>query len=357
MNDISDHRWPTANNTRKTERLRIGALGAARITPLALLQPAGRVAGVQVTAIASRSPKRAAALARQYNIPTFYDSYEKLLSAPDIDAVYIALPNAYHAEYIVQALRQNRHVLCEKPLTSNAGEALAVQAAAAEHPHLVLMDAYHWRYHPVAEEIVRTVPQIGSLRSIDLVDAFPLLRPHDIRWDIALGGGAMMDVGCYPLSLITLLSDRQPAVVAARAQTIRGDVDRRMDARLRLDCGTPISVTASMLSHKVASQQARITGEHGRVLVRNLFTAHHHGRLTFTPTRGRQEHVHYPAQPTTYEYQLRAFAGAINGTDVNRTPPSESARIMSLIDDIYRTAGLRPRPGRLPFIEGSTRTP
>lgn len=325
----------------------VGALGAARITPLALLDPAGQIPDVTVTAIASRSRRRADPIARRYDIAKVYASYADLLADPEIDAVYIALPNAFHAEFIIAALRAGKHVLCEKPLASNSGEARLVEEESARHPRLVVMEAYHWRYHPLAADVMRHLPTIGTPLGMRIRFAFPLLRPGDIRWQLELAGGAMMDVGCYAVSLVQMLAEAQPQVVSAKALTYKSKVDRRMDAELLLPDGCRVRLTASMLSRAVPGQLARIEGTTGRMVIRSPFTVHKKGRLSVTPTDGAPLVIDYPARPTTYHYQLQAFLAAIRGAGTNLTPPEDAVANLRTIDRIYTASGLGPRPSRL----------
>jgi len=335
--------------------IRLGAIGAARITPSALLDPARFVPSVQISAIASRSIERATAMAQRYGVNKVHKSYQDLLADPNIDAVYIALPNAYHAEFIIQALQEGKHVLCEKPLTSNCAEARYLQAAITENPKQVVMDAYHWRYHPIADDILNSLPRLGRIRSIQTSCAFPLLRPRDIRWELALAGGAMMDVGCYPLSFLTLVSDANPRVLTASALTYKKQIDRRTDVALLSVDGVNISMTASMLSRRLMCRRARIEGTDGVMQIRNPFAAHRHGYISLT-TAGVTDTITYPSRPTTYQYQLQAFAAAINGDGANRTPVQESLRIMTLVDEIYAAADLYPRPSRLGLQDEHTRS-
>jgi predicted dehydrogenase len=132
--------------------LRIGVLGAARIARSALIEPARLVPSVSVTAVATRDPGRAQTFALQHGIPSSYGSYEELLAAPDVDAVYIPLPNSLHAPWTLRAIDAGKHVLCEKPFASNAAEALTV-AAAAERSGLAVMEAMHYRYHPLVRRM------------------------------------------------------------------------------------------------------------------------------------------------------------------------------------------------------------
>src|SRR5215469_12782410 len=173
------------------EPLRVGILGAARIVPYALIRPARQVAQVSVYGVAARDVTRARRFAQKHLIPQTFASYEELLADPNIDAVYVPLPNALHAPWTLKALAAGKHVLCEKPFASNASEA-ELMAAAAQERKLVLMEAFHYRYHPLAarmKEIV-TGGELGEIRHIGAWLCFPLPFRGDIRYNLALAGGA-----------------------------------------------------------------------------------------------------------------------------------------------------------------------
>jgi predicted dehydrogenase len=139
----------------------MGTLGAARITPKALIEPARAVPEVTVTAVAARDPQRARAFAAKHGVARVHDSYEALIADPDVDAIYNPLPNSLHAPWTLRAIAAGKHVLCEKPFTSNAAEAEQV-AAAARASGLVVMEAMHYRYHPLISMIGDRLRQIGG---------------------------------------------------------------------------------------------------------------------------------------------------------------------------------------------------
>ena len=136
--------------------MRIGLLGAARIAPAALMRPARVVDGVEVAAVAARDRGRAEAFATKYGIATVHDSYADVVEDPTLDAVYVPLPNGLHATWTLAAIKAGKHVLCEKPFTSNADQAREV-AAAADGSGLVVMEAFHYRYHPLARRMEELV--------------------------------------------------------------------------------------------------------------------------------------------------------------------------------------------------------
>src|SRR5436190_1784336 len=211
--------------------LRIGILGAARIAPMALIRPARQVPEAAVTAVAARDPTRAAIFARKHGIPRVADSYAALLADPEIDAIYNPLPNSLHATWTIQALEAGKHVLCEKPLASNADEARSM-ADAARRCDRVLVEAFHYRYHPLAARM-RAIIDSGALGTVQHIEAtmcIPLPIPGDIRYQWKLAGGATMDVGCYAISLVRFLAGAEPEVLRAHARLSSAKVDRWISA-------------------------------------------------------------------------------------------------------------------------------
>jgi predicted dehydrogenase len=325
--------------------MRIGVLGAARIAPPALVRPARIVEGVEVAAVAARDRARASAFAAKHGVPVVHGSYAELLADPSLDAVYVPLPNGRHAEWTLAALDAGKHVLCEKPFTSNAAQARQV-AAAAGGSGLVVMEAFHYRYHPLARRMAEVVHsgELGRLRRVETSMCFPLPVFSDIRYDFSLAGGALMDAGCYAVHCLRLLAPAEPKVASAQALTLRRDrrVDRAMTARFDLGDGATGRIRASMWSSSLFGLKARVVGEQGTMVVHNFVAPQMFSRFTVTVDgRRRRERVDGEA---TYVHQLRAFAAAVRGEPANLTPPSDSVVTMSLIDEIYAAAGLPPRP-------------
>jgi predicted dehydrogenase len=325
-------------------QLRIGVLGAARIAPTALIAPARSVDGVQVAAVAARDPARARAFAAKHGIARVLDDYDQLVRDEQLDAVYIPLPNGAHAKWALAALAAGKHVLCEKPFTANAAEARAV-AEAAEGSGLVVMEAFHYRYHPLAarmREIVDT--ELGAVRRVETSMCFPLPRFADIRYQYALAGGALMDAGCYALHCARLLGPGDPEVTGAEALTLGRDrrVDRAMKVHLRYPTGATGLAHTSMWSSALLRIRARVVGEYGEMTVTNFAAPQYFHRVTVrVGGRTRRERV---AGEPSYTHQLRAFLKAVGGDEsANLTPPSDSVKTMSLIDAAYAAAGLPVR--------------
>jgi predicted dehydrogenase len=323
--------------------LRFGILGAARIAPMALIRPARAVSEAEVVAVAARDRAKAEAFAKKHGVPRVHDSYDALIADPAVDAIYNPLPNGLHCEWTIRALRAGKHVLCEKPIASNALEAKQMADAARETGR-VLVEAFHWRYHPLARRVKEIVASgaIGKPRHYEAVLAFPIgLMRNDIRWRWDLAGGALMDAGCYTVSMVRHMSEAEPEVVSAKALLWSPQIDRRMEARLRFADGRTGAITCSMWSSTLLKMALRIEGDAGEVRVFNPIAPHFYNRVTVqTPAGKRSERV---AGEPTYTCQLRAFVDHVrNGTPVP-TGPDDAIANMQVIDAVYRAAGLKAR--------------
>lgn len=325
------------------ERLRIGILGAARIAPTALVKPAASIDGVEVYAVAARERARAEQFAAKRGVAEVADSYEALLADPAIDAVYNPLPNGLHAEWTLKALDAGKHVLCEKPFTANAAEAEVVARAAAESD-CVVMEAFHWRYHPLASRMREIVDSgvLGPVRRIETAMCIPLPLRNDIRYDYDLAGGATMDVGCYAIHQLRFLADSEPTVTAARARLARPRVDRWMQADFAFDGGCTGRITCALWSSTLLKLSVRVTGEDGEMTVINPTGPQFFNRVKVRSSAGTT--TGRVRGGPTYEYQLQAFADAVLRDGPVLTPPEDSVANMAVIDAVYDAAGL-PRRG------------
>ncbi len=236
--------------------VRIGTLGCARITPQALIRPAKENDTVQVTAVASRDCTKAEAFAKKHGIPTVHKDYEALIQDPDIDAIYNPLPNSLHAEWSIRALRAGKHVLCEKPMASNAIEAEEMNRVATEEGK-VLMEAFHWRYHPLAERVIELLKAktIGDVSRIEATFCIPLPFRNDIRYNPDLGGGALMDTGCYTVNILRHLMGEEPRVQSASAKKSSPTIDRFMEAELEFKKREKAAVEAALKDKTVTEHR------------------------------------------------------------------------------------------------------
>ena len=324
--------------------LRIGTLGAARITPMALIWPARSTAGVSVTAVAARDKARADKFARKHRIGKVHDDYGSLLADPEIDAVYNPLPNSLHAEWTLRALDAGKHVLCEKPFTSNAAEAERVHQAA-EQSDRVVMEAFHYRYHPLAQRLRDLVAsgELGAPRFIETWMCIPLPIPGDIRFRLELGGGATMDTGCYAIHLARTIAAEEPVVVSARPKLASEGVDRAMQADVRFPSGAEGRINCSLFSWKFAKIAAVVRLEHGEIRAFNPVLPQFFHGLKWRKSGGSWTKETFPKK-ATYAYQLEAFRDAVVHGKPFITTTSEAVKTMKVVDAVYRAAGMSPRP-------------
>jgi predicted dehydrogenase len=322
--------------------IRIGILGAAAIVPMALTNPARSVRGAQVLAIAARDPKRAYRFAKKHAIPRVHPTYGALIADPDIDAIYNPLPNSLHAEWTIRALKAGKHVLCEKPLASNAAEAEEM-AQVARQTGLILSEAFAYRYHPLTERVkqIMSSGELGHIRHIDAQFCFLLPVPNNIRFNYELAGGALMDCGCYPVSLIRYLAEVEPTVERAEARLFAPQVDHNMIADLSFADGRTARLECGMLSPKVFRSVLKIEGDAGGLRVLGAFQPHWFNWLTVNGRNGKySERVR---GENSYTLQLLSFIKAIRGESKLNTGPNDAIGNMRVIDAIYEKAGLNKR--------------
>ena len=320
--------------------LKIGVLGAARITKDALIKPARKVDGVEVVAIAARDRSRAQEAAAKHGIPNVLDGYEAMLADPEIDAVYIPLPNGLHGRWTLAAIDAGKHVLCEKPFTANADEARTV-AKAAKASSVVVMEAHHASHHPQtkrAAEIVRS-GMLGELVSAESAFIVPMPPSGDIRWNVELAGGSLMDLGCYPIRWLRDVLGVVPTVTSATASD-RDGIDASMDARLDY-AGVPGRVRAAMWTTPPLLIEAAVRGSAGVMKVRMPFQPHAKGKISVDgPGLRLREKADKHA---SYAFQLEAFRDAVVAGGPNLTDSAAAVETMQTIDDIYRAAGMDVR--------------
>lgn len=314
-------------------------LGAARITPLALIKPSTDNNDVDVAAVAARDRSRAEAFAAEHGIARVHPDYEALISDPEIDAIYNPLPNGLHGRWTRAAVDAGKHVLCEKPLTANAAEAREIADLVATSDRVV-MEAFHYRYHPLSlrvEEIIAS-GELGPLTHVEASLCFPLPIFSDIRYSYALAGGALMDAGCYAVHMVRTFGGSTPEVVSAHAKLHGPHIDRAMTAELRFAAGHTGRIRCSLWSARLLETSARIVGEHGEVKLLNPVTPHLLHRLSVRSTTGKR--VERFPRRASYAYQLDAFAGAVLRGRPVKTAPADAVENMAVIDAIYRAAGM-----------------
>lgn len=323
------------------DRIRLGILGAARITKNSLIQPAKRIPEIEVRAIAARSKERAENQARAFNIRKVHMDYDSLLSDPEIDAVYIPLPNSLHCEWSIRAMQAGKHVLCEKPIASNADEAERM-ADVSQSKGVLIAEAMHSRYHAFPDRIAEILKSgvLGKITHAEAFACFLIPSGKDIRWQYELGGGALMDLGVYAIAVLRSLVGEEPVeVTSVDMKFAKHNVDRWVDAHFRFPSGATGRVLTSLWGFPLLKGEAFVEGQSGKLRILNPYGPQLFNRLDLD-VAGSKKSESVPKRPDTYEGQLRAFASAIqNGTSL-RTGPSHFIPNMRAIDSIYRKAGV-----------------
>ncbi len=331
----------------KAEPLRVGLLGASRIALEALVSPAADGA-VRLVAVAARNRDRAAQFAADNGIDRVVDGYEELLADPEVEVVYNALPNSLHGPWNLAAIRAGKHVLSEKPFASNADEARQVAAEAIDSGRVVF-DAFHYRYHPIFDRFLATVAngEIGTLRSLQVRMLTPPPPDDDIRWELNLAGGAMMDLGCYALHVVCTVAaalggEPQLLDVSMGERSGHPGVDQWFTIESMLPGGARALVHGDM-DHAGWEFSLRAEGSDGSVVVKNFIKVNTDDRLVLHRS-GRGERIEHLGKRSTYHYQVDALTGAVRHGLRFPTDAADGVVNLELIDECYRMAGLEPRP-------------
>ncbi|MFG1664902.1 Gfo/Idh/MocA family protein [Streptomyces sp. Y7] len=337
-------------NDSGREPLRIGVLGAARITERSLVAPA-RTTGHRLVAVAARDRSRAAAFADEHDVERVVDSYADLLADPEVEVVYNPLANGLHGPWNLAALTAGKHVLTEKPSASNAEEAAEVRDAAAKSGS-VFMEAFHYLFHPVTRRLHEILEsgELGDLRRVETLVAIPAPGDADPRWSLSLAGGAVMDLGCYSLHAVRMLAPwagGAPSLVSARGGERAGapGTDEWLDADLEFPGGATASTRCHMAYDDVV-MSCRVVGSRGEALAPNFVLPHLDDRLVVrTPDGERTERL---GTRSSYTYQLEALAAHIRRDSPLPLDADDALATMRLIDASYRAAGFEPRPRTTP---------
>jgi len=308
--------------------VKLGLLSTARIND-AILRGASLTDAIDVAAVASRDPARADAYAREHGIPRAHGSYEDLLADPEVEGVYISLPNSLHVEWSIKALEAGKHVLCEKPLDRSPAE---VERAfdAAETNGLILMEAFMYRHHPQTRALQELVGsgRIGELRQVRSVFGFMLTDPANVRLRPELAGGSLMDVGCYCISASRLLAG-EPEVVVGRQVIGETGIDLRFDAILQFS-GDVLAQFYCAFDLPAASSLEAV-GSDGSVLVRAPWScADPHLEVD-------GERIEVP-DVDRYQLQLENFAAAARGDSAPLLGREDAVGQARVIDALYRSA-------------------
>ena len=321
-------------------KIRWGVLSTARIAVDKVIPAMQHGEFTEVVAIASRDKAKAEEAARRLGIARAYGSYEELLADPNVDAIYNPLPNHLHVPWSVHALDAGKHVLCEKPIALSSAEARQLIDAGERHPELKLMEAFMYRHHPQWQRARHLVTNgaIGELRAIQSFFSYFNDNPQDIRNRPEWGGGGLMDIGCYPISLSRFIFDEEPHRVLGLVEyDPKLGVDRLASAILDFGAGTSTFTCSTQLA---PHQRVNIFGTEGRVEIDIPFNA-----PPDVPCRMRHQHgvkdprIEEIELPVCDQYGIQGdlFSQAILNNAQVPTPIVDALHNMQVIEAVVRS--------------------
>ena len=319
-------------------KVRWGILSTANIATTTVIPAMQQGTYCDITAIASRSMEKARAAASQLHIPKAYGSYEELLADPEIDAIYNPMPNHLHVPWSIKALQAGKHVLCEKPIALTYAEAQTLAATASQYPHLKVMEAFMYRFHPQWERVRQLVRagNIGTLRTVQSFFSYYLDDPHNVRSINDFGGGGMLDIGCYTISSARFIFGSEPQRVFGMLEyDPQFKVDRLASAILDFGSGTATFTCSTQLS---PYQRINIFGTEGRVEIEVPFNA-----PIDQPCKIRYQHGDaiediVLAANNQYTLQGDLFSQAVINNSAVPTPIEDAVANMKVIEAVFRSA-------------------
>ncbi len=333
-------------------KLKIGILGCSYVSTYAILEPARQGADIVVTAVASRDAARAAEFAAQHGIAQSFGSYEDLLFEGDIEAVYIGLPNSMHGHWAKEAMAAGYPVLCEKPMAANAAEADNM-TRTSEATGVPLVEAIHWKDHPIAPRIKAILTGLGPLQAMDMRYSLPgdFLPRDNIRFAANLSGGWLMDQGSYCISMARFVAGEPEQVLSAVASEASLGVDGGMEFELAFSGGVTARIGGSMIDMAVREVvvTTAFTCVGGTLTVTNPFLP---GVNPFTVEQGAlmvveradgTRHEERADLVSSWFCQANAFAKLVRQWNGGPVPAWDAVANMKVVDAVYRAAGMEDR--------------
>lgn len=320
--------------------LRIGILGAAKIAPPAVINPAKDNPDFVISAVAARDPERAKAYAAEHGIAHVLKDYDALVRSGEVDVIYNALPPSGHMRWTIAALEAGKHVLCEKPFAMNASQVKRMNDAAARTGK-TLVEAFHYRHHNVMKRAVEIVKsgELGKAVRADAHFSVPIpYREGELRWTREQGGGALMDLGCYPSHALRSVMLCEPTVLSASC-AMEHHVDVTTKAELDFS-GVPATLVTSMKPEKFGATLI-YKGERGTMEIQNYLAPQMGCR--FTVTVGGKTREEPTAGDATYVAQLKELGDVLLRGKTQLITAADSLGNTTMIDGIYAKAGVDRR--------------
>jgi xylose dehydrogenase (NAD/NADP) len=310
-------------------KVKWGVLGYARIAKNSVIPALNRTENSEFYALASRDQAKLEECRSQFNPSKLYDSYQGLLDDPQVQAVYIPLPNSLHKEWAIKAMNQGKHVLCEKPLALTAAECEAMMAAAAKN-RVLLMEAFMYRYTDRTKKVQEILAsgEIGAIKHINSTFRFFLDRPNNIRSKPEMGGGSLYDVGCYPVNFVGMLTGKLPESYKVEC-ILENGVDVLFSAVLRYSDGVIATINSGFNAFR--EMRSEIIGTKGRLEIPDTFMGDAGSIDVIAAEGARQVPV---SQSDRYALEVADFAAAVLEGRKPMLSLDESLRNMRLIEGL-----------------------
>ncbi|WP_323815839.1 Gfo/Idh/MocA family oxidoreductase [Cellvibrio sp. NN19] len=323
-------------------KLRWGVLSTAKIGREKVIPALQKSAHNQVVAICSRDAQSARTAADALGIERAYGSYDELLADPDIDAIYNPLPNHLHVDWSIKALQAGKHVLCEKPLGLNTADAQRLVDAAKAHPQLKVMEAFMYRFHPQWQLAKQLIDQgrIGKLYTVHSHFSYNNREPNNIRNKVDMGGGALLDIGCYSISLSRWLFNQEPTEVLGQITPMAGEeVDCLTSGLMTFPEGSASFTSATKIE---PVQYVEAIGDEGSLyLARPFYNDDSEPVQRIVVTRNREQEIIEVPDHNHYSAMGDAFALSIFNDTPVPTPLVDAIANMQVVDAIFTSAAER----------------
>ncbi len=319
------------------EKVRWGILSTAKIGTNRVIPAMQKGEYCEIIAIASRQLDKAQAAARELGISKAYGTYDELLNDPDVDAIYNPLPNHLHVPWTIKAMEAEKHVLCEKPIGLSSAEGQKIVDEAKKRPELKVMEAFMYRHHPQWQKARQFIEEgkIGKLRMVQSVFSYFNVNADDIRNKAEIGGGGLMDIGCYNVSLSRFIFGSEPKKVCGIMEMDpQFKTDRLVSAILDFGCGTAVFTCSTQLSRY---QRVNIFGTEGRVELENInYPADEASKLWLQ----QDEKITELPIPKCDHYEIQGdrFSLAIINDTAVFTPIEDAIANMKVLEAIVQSA-------------------
>jgi D-xylose 1-dehydrogenase (NADP+, D-xylono-1,5-lactone-forming) len=327
-------------------KIRWGVIGTSRIGRVAVIPAIQAAHNSELVAVASRELEKAESFAAELSIPKAYSSYDALLDADDIDAIYIPLPNSMHCEWAIRAAEKGKHILVEKPLALNMKECQEMEAAANQYG-VKLMEAFMYRFHPRSEKVLKMVQDglVGELRYLHSAFTYRLTRLNNIRLRPDLGGGSLLDVGCYCVNISRTLAGAEPVEVQAYARWSQSGVDEQMSGTLRFSDGLVAQFNCALFMER--NEVYEVAGTDGYLIIEAAFLPGK-GDVTINEYRSKGEREQHNIKGANeYQLMVEEFADCIQQNRLPRYTASEAVLNMRVIEALFQSALLEGKPVKL----------